>query len=298
MVWLTLALLGAFFTSMTTILAKIGIKNVNSNFATFVRTGVVIICSLILCIVTKDITKTSSLKLDNWIFLILSGLATGCSWLCYYKALKLGNINKVAPIDKSSFILTSILFIIFFFNATTNNGDLLTILMLVLSMLLMLVGTILMIGKQDVKDASSKAWLIYAILSAVFAALVALFVKLGLKNIPSNMGTLYRTIVVFIFAGLIVLFRKDYTGSKSISVKSWVFLILSGIATGGAWLCEYAALNYLGSNPIAVNSISKLSILLTMFLSFVLLKEKFNKKSLLGLLLLTCGIVLIIVFSL
>ena len=298
MVWLTLALLGAFFTSMTTILAKIGIKNVNSNFATFVRTGVVIICSLILCIVTKDITKTSSLKLDNWIFLILSGLATGCSWLCYYKALKLGNINKVAPIDKSSFILTSILFIIFFFNATTNNGDLLTILMLVLSMLLMLVGTILMIGKQDVKDASSKTWLIYAILSAVFAALVALFVKLGLKNIPSNMGTLYRTIVVFIFAGLIVLFRKDYIGSKSISVKSWVFLILSGIATGGAWLCEYAALNYLGSNPIAVNSISKLSILLTMFLSFVLLKEKFNKKSLLGLLLLTSGIVLIIVFSL
>ena len=298
MVWITLALLGAFFTSMTTILAKIGIKNVNSNFATFVRTGVVIICSLILCIVTKDITKTSSLKLDNWIFLILSGLATGCSWLCYYKALKLGNINKVAPIDKSSFILTSILFIIFFFNATTNNGDLLTILMLVLSMSLMLVGTILMIGKQDVKDASSKAWLIYAILSAVFAALVALFVKLGLKNIPSNMGTLYRTIVVFIFAGLIVLFRKDYTGSKSISVKSWVFLILSGIATGGAWLCEYAALNYLGSNPIAVNSISKLSILLTMFLSFVLLKEKFNKKSLLGLLLLTSGIVLIIVFSL
>ena len=298
MIWIILALLGAFFTSMTTILAKIGIKNVNSNFATFVRTGVVIICSLILCIVTKDITKTSTLKLDNWIFLVLSGLATGCSWLCYYRALKLGNINKVAPIDKSSFILTSILFIIFFFNATTNNGDIVTILMLILSMLLMLVGTNLMIGKQYVKDSKSKKWLIYAILSSVFAALVALFVKLGLKNIPSNMGTLYRTIVVFIFAGLIVLFRKDYAGSKNISIKSWIFLILSGIATGGAWLCEYAALNYLGSNPIAVNSISKLSILLTMFLSFILLKEKFNKKSLLGLFLLTSGIVLIIVFSL
>ena len=298
MIWITLALLGAFFTSMTTILAKIGIKNVNSNFATFVRTGVVIICSLILCLITKDLNKTNELKLYNWIFLILSGIATGCSWLCYYKALKLGNINKVAPIDKSSFILSSILFIIFFFDSTTNNGDLLTILMLIISMSLMLIGTILMIGKQDVKNAKSKTWLIYAILSAVFAALVSLFVKMGLKNIPSNMGTLYRTIVVFVFAGLIVLFRKDYSGSKNINLKSWIFLILSGIATGGAWLCEYAALNYIGSNPIAVNSISKLSILLTMFLSFILLKEKFNKKSLFGLLLLTSGIILIIAFSL
>ena len=170
--------------------------------------------------------------------------------------------------------------------------------MLIISMSLMLIGTILMIGKQDVKNAKSKTWLIYAILSAVFAALVSLFVKMGLKNIPSNMGTLYRTIVVFVFAGLIVLFRKDYSGSKNINLKSWIFLILSGIATGGAWLCEYAALNYIGSNPIAVNSISKLSILLTMFLSFILLKEKFNKKSLFGLLLLTSGIILIIAFSL
>ena len=155
MIWITLSLLAAFFTSLTTILAKIGIKNVNSNFATFIRTGVVILCSLFLSFITKDIYKTNTLNLNNWLFLTLSGLATGCSWLCYYKALKLGNVNKVAPIDKSSFILSSILFIIFFFNDTTNSGNLLTIIMLIVSMTLMLLGTMLMIGKQDVKETKS-----------------------------------------------------------------------------------------------------------------------------------------------
>lgn len=298
MIWITLALLGAFFTSMTTILAKIGIKDVNSNFATFIRTGVVIVCALILCLINQDLSKTSDLTTENWIFLILSGLATGCSWLCYYKAMKLGNINKVAPIDKSSFILTSILFLIFFFDETTNNGNTLTILMLVASMILMLIGTILMIGKKEAEDAKSNMWLLFAILSAVFASLVSLFVKIGLKGISSNLGTLYRTIVVYIFAGAIVLARKDYKDVKSITKKSWLFLILSGIATGGAWLCEYAALNYVGANPVAVNSIGKLSILLTMLFSFLVLKEKFTKKSLLGLSLLTAGIVIIIIFSL
>lgn len=298
MIWIVLALLAAFFTSMTTILAKIGIKDVNSNFATFIRTGVVIICALLLCLINNDLVKTSDLTANNWVFLILSGIATGCSWLCYYRALKLGNINKVAPIDKSSFILSSILFMIFFFDDTTNNGDPLTICMLILSMVLMFVGTILMIGKKEAEDSKSNLWLLFAILSAVFAALVSLFAKIGLKGIPSNLGTLYRTIIVFIFSGAIVLARKDYAGAKEITKKSWLFLILSGIATGGAWLCEYGALNYVGANPIAVNSIGKLSILLTMLFSFLFLKEKFTKKSLLGLTLLTCGIILIIVFSL
>lgn len=298
MVWIFLALLGVIFTALTTILAKIGIKNVNSNFATFVRTGVVIVCSLVLCLITGDITKTNELELNNWIFLILSGIATGCSWLCYYRALKIGNVNKVTPIDKSSFILTSILFMIFFFSDTTNNGDPLTIIMLIVSMALMFIGTILMIDKKEDSKETSRSWLLYAILSAVFASLVSLFVKFGLKGIPSNLGTFYRTIIVFLFAGTIVLFRKDYTDASSISGKSWIFLILSGIATGGAWLCEYGALNYIGANPIVVNTLGKLSILLTMFLSFLILKEKFNKKSILGLGILTVGIILIIIFSL
>lgn len=298
MIWLILALLGALSTAFTTIFAKIGIKDVKSNFATAYRTLIVIFCCIVMCLITGSITQINSLSSTNWIFLILSGLATGCSWLCYYRALKLGDINKVTPIDKSSFTLTSLLFLIFFFNDTTKGGDVLTICMLILSIVLMLVGTMLMIDKKESLGTKSKSWLIYAILSAVFASFVSLFVKIGLKGIPSDLGTLLRTIIVFIFASTIVFSRKEYKGVSSINKKSWIFLTLSGIATGGAWLFEYYALNLNGVNPIAVNSIGKLSILLTMLFSFIVLKEKFTKKSLLGLSILTLGIVLIIIFSL
>jgi transporter family protein len=298
MLWLILALIGAISTSLTTIFAKIGIKDVKSNFATAYRTGVVIICCVVMCLITGSIKDIGNLTLQNWIFLIFSGLATACSWLCYYKAIKLGDINKVAPIDKSSFVLTSILFLIFFFNDTTKGGSILIICMLILSIVLMLIGTIFMINKKDGQKTKSKAWLIYAIASAIFASLVALFVKIGLKNISSDLGTLLRTIIVFVFASIIALSKKEYKGILNITKKSLIFLTLSGLATGGAWLCEYYALNIAGVNPIAVNSIGKLSILLTMLFSFIVLKEKFNKKSLVGLSLLTIGIILIIIFSL
>ncbi len=298
MLWIILALIAALATSLTTIFAKIGIRDIQSNFATAYRTGVVIICCLIMCFITGSIYTIGDLTLYNWLFLILSGFATGGSWLCYYRALKLGDINKVAPIDKSSFVLTSILFLIFFFDDTTNSGDPLTIGMLVLSMVLMLSGTVLMIDKKESGEATSKAWLIYAILSAVFASLVSLFVKLGLKGISSDLGTLLRTIVVFIFALTIALAKKEYRGLSTVTPKSWIFLTLSGIATGCAWLCEYYALNTDGVNPVAVNSIGKLSILLTMGFSFLILKEKFTKKSLIGLVLLVGGIAVIIAFSL
>jgi transporter family protein len=298
MIWLVLALLGAVSTSLTTIFAKIGIKDVKSNFATAYRTCIVIICCIIMCLITGSINRIGELTSQNWIFLILSGLATGCSWLCYYKALKLGDINKVTPIDKSSFVLTSILFLIFFFNDTTKGGSALIICMLCLSIVMMLVGTILMIQKQNGQSIKSNAWLAYAILSAVFASLVAVFVKIGLKGISSDLGTLLRTVIVFVFALIIALSKKEHKDIGKVTKKSWLFLTLSGIATGGAWLFEYYALNMQGVNPIAVNSISKLSILLTMLFSVIVLKEQFTKKSLLGLCVLTAGIVLIIVFSL
>lgn len=301
MVWVLLALGGAVCTSLTTILAKIGIKNVNSNFATAYRTVIVIICALVMCAITNDITQFGNLTAYNWLFLVLSGLATGISWLFYFGALKEGDVNKVAPIDKSSFVLTTILFLIFFFDDTTKNGDPLTIGMLCLTMVLMLAGTYLMLPKPDKNAADqpkSKKWLIFAILSAVFASFVSLFVKLGLKGIPSDVGTFYRTAVVLVFAWAIVLVKKDYKGAKSIGAKSWIFLTLSGIATGGAWLLEYEALNFVGANPVAVNCIGKLSILLTMLLSRLIMKEKFTVRSLVGLGLLTAGIGLIIGFSL
>ncbi len=298
MIYILFAFLSALFTSLTTVFAKIGIKNVNSNFATWFKTGIVILFSLLLCFLSGSIYQFNNLTVNNYVFLVLSGLATGCSWLCYYKALKLGDINKVAPIDKSSFILTSILFMIFFFDSTTKNGNVVTIIMLFVSIILMFIGTLLMIEKKDSNDSTSKKWLIYAILSAVFASLVSLFIKIGLKDTPTDLGTLIRTIIVFIFSSCIVLVKKDYKGAKSIDLKSWIFLILSSFATGGAWLFEYEALKQVDVNPVVVSSITKLAILLTMLFSYTILKEKFSKKSLFGLFLMVLGIVVIIIFGL
>lgn len=299
MQYLLYAFLGAIFTSLTTILSKIGIKDVKSNFATFFRTGIVIICCIVMCLITGEFKALPSFTLQNYLFLGLSSIATGCSWLCYYKAIKLGNVNKVAPIDKSSFILTSILFVIFFFEDTTNNGNVLTIIMLIISSILMLCGTLLMIQKSaQEKNIEGRKWLLYAILSSVFASFVSFFIKLGLNDIPTSVGTLYRVIIVFIFSGVIVFLRKDYRDSKKISIKSWLFLFFSAIATGVAWFFEYKALNTPSSNPIVVSSVGKLSIILTMMFSFLILKERFSKKSLLGLSLLIGGIILIIIFGL
>lgn len=297
--WILYAFLGAVCTALTAVLAKIGIRDVKSNFATFYRTAVVILCSLAVCLISGNLASFSDITPKNYLFLILSGLSTGGSWLCYYRALSLGDVNKVTPIDKSSFILTSILFLIFFFDDTTKGGDPLTIAMLSLAMILMLVGTLLMIPKKEgEREDTKRRWLLYAVLSAVFASLVSLFVKLGLSGIPSDVGTLLRTVVVFFFAGGIVFTRGEHRGATGISRRSYLFLTLSGMATGGAWLFEYTALNTVGVNPVAVNSFGKLSILLTMLFSLFVLKEKFSKKSLTGLLILTAGIGLIIAFSL
>ena len=298
MLWLILALIAALATSLTTVFAKIGIKDVPSDFATFFRTGIVLVCAAGLCFITGSWNQIPNLTPSNWIFLVLSGLCTGCSWLCYYRALQLSSVNRVAPIDKSSFLLTSILFLIFFFNDVTKGGDPLVIGLLFASMALMLGGTLLMAWPKKEEGRVSKKWIFYAVGSAVFASLVSLFVKIGLQGMSSDLGTFLRTVVVLIFSGAIALARKQTKGLKAVSPKSWVFLTLSGLATGVAWLGEYYALNMEGVNPVAVNAIGKLSILLTMLFSATVLKERFSWKSLLGLGLLTGGIILIVVFSL
>ncbi len=298
MYWLALSLIAALATSLTTIFSKIGLKNVNSNFATLYRTSIVIIFAFLMCLITGSLNSIASLTLENYVFLLISGLCTGLSWLCYFKALKFSNVNKVAPIDKSSFILTTILFLIFFFDSTTHNGDIKTIIALIVSIVLMLIGTLLMVVTKNENTIKNKTWLIYAILSSVFAALVTFFVKLGLQNINSNVGTFLRTLVVFAFALAIVLFKKDYKGVKIITIKGWLFLTLSSIATGIAWLSEYAAYNVEGSNAVTINSIGKLAILFTMLFSIIVLKEKFTFRSIIGLIFLTAGIILIVAFSL
>ena len=303
-IYILFAFIASIFTSLTTILAKVGIKNVNSNFATCFRTFIVIICSLILCLIQDTFKETVKFNYINIIFIILSSIATFLSWIFYYKALKIGEVSKVVAIDKCSFVLTTILFIIFFFNDTTNNGNVFTIISIVLSLSLMIAGTLLMLDLKKKKDINiesnnefkhKKKYIIYALLSAIFASFVSLFIKIGLNNISSSILTFYRTILVFIFALIIVIVKKDYIGISKINAKSYIFLTLSGLATGIAWISEYEALNIPNSNPIVVSSITKLSIILTFIVSFIFFKEKANKKTISGVILLTLGIVLIII---
>ena len=303
-IYILFALIASIFTSLTTILAKVGIKNVNSNFATCFRTFIVIICSLILCLIQDTFKETVKFNYINIIFIILSSIATFLSWIFYYKALKIGEVSKVVAIDKCSFVLTTILFIIFFFNDTTNNGNVFTIISIVLSLSLMIAGTLLMLDLKKKKDINiennsefkyKKKYIIYALLSAIFASFVSLFIKIGLNNISSSILTFYRTILVFIFALIIVIVKKDYIGISKIDAKSYIFLTLSGLSTGIAWISEYEALNIPNSNPIVVSSITKLSIILTFIVSFIFFKEKANKKTISGVILLTLGIVLIII---
>ena len=303
-IYILFALIASIFTSLTTILAKVGIKNVNSNFATCFRTFIVIICSLILCLIQDTFKETVKFNYINIIFIILSSIATFLSWIFYYKALKIGEVSKVVAIDKCSFVLTTILFIIFFFNDTTNNGNIFTIISIVLSLSLMIAGTLLMLDLKKKKDINiennsefkyKKKYIIYALLSAIFASFVSLFIKIGLNNISSSILTFYRTILVFIFALIIVIVKKDYIGISKIDAKSYIFLTLSGLSTGIAWISEYEALNIPNSNPLVVSSITKLSIILTFIVSFIFFKEKANKKTISGVILLTLGIVLIII---
>ena len=303
-IYILFALIASIFTSLTTILAKVGIKNVNSNFATCFRTFIVIICSLILCLIQDTFKETVKFNYINIIFIILSSIATFLSWIFYYKALKIGEVSKVVAIDKCSFVLTTILFIIFFFNDTTNNGNIFTIISIVLSLSLMIAGTLLMLDLKKKKDINiesnsefkyKKKYIIYALLSAIFASFVSLFIKIGLNNISSSILTFYRTILVFIFALIIVIVKKEYIGISKINAKSYIFLTLSGLSTGIAWISEYEALNIPNSNPLVVSSITKLSIILTFIVSFIFFKEKANKKTISGVILLTLGIVLIII---
>ena len=222
-----------------------------------------------------------------FLFLILSGLSTGGSWLCYFKALQLGDVNKVVPIDKSSTILTMILAFIFLNEKITIN--------MVIGMIGIAIGTYLMIQKKEKaeKIVKRKAWLIYALLSALFASLTSILGKVGIENVESNLGTAIRTIVVLVMAWIIVFATKKQRDIKKIDKRSLIFLILSGVATGASWLCYYKALQD-GLASIVV-PIDKLSILVTVLFAYIFLKEKLSKKSLLGLILIVVGTLLLLV---
>lgn len=279
--WILFAFASAVFAGLTAILAKCGIKNTDSNVATALRTVVVLVFSWIMVFVVGAQHEIGSISGKVILFLVLSGLATGASWLCYFRALQIGDVNKVTPIDKTSTVLTMILAFIFL-------GEKITLIKFA-AMVLIGAGTYLMIQKKatEKKETENKKWLFYAFGAAVFASLTAILGKIGIQDINSNLGTAIRTIVVLIMAWVVVFVTGKQNTVRSIDRKSWLFLILSGIATGGSWLCYYRALQT-GPASVVV-PIDKLSILVTIAFSYFVFGEKLSLKSGSGLLLIVAG---------
>ena len=287
--WLVMAILSAVFAGITSILAKCGIKKTDSDVATALRTVVVLAFSWLMVFVVGSAGTIGNIGTKSLVFLILSGIATGASWLCYFKALSAGNINKVVPIDKSSTILTVILAIILF--GETNHLAVKLICTAVLA-----VGVFLMIEKKaDTEKETRKVWLPYAVASAVFAALTSILGKMGIENVESNLGTAIRTAVVLVMAWVIVFIKGKQTKIKEIDKKELFFIALSGIATGGSWLCYYYAIQK-GVFSVVV-PIDKLSIVVSIVFSYFVFKEKLTKKALLGLVLMVLATISMAIFS-
>lgn len=299
--WLWLAVGSAIFAGLTSILAKIGIKQTDSNVVTAIRTVVVLVFAWAMVFLAGSWHTIGSISVHTFIFLILSGIATGASWLCYFKALQMGDVNKVAPIDKSSTVLTMLLAFLFL-------GEKLTVLKGI-SVLLIFTGTMLMIarskkvGKQrengekktyvpDDKGGHSR-WLLYAVLSAVFASLTSILAKVGIDGVESNLGTAIRTCVVLVMAWIVVFVTGKQNGIRSVTLRDGFFICLSGVATGASWLCYYKALQT-GPASVVV-PIDKLSIVITVIFSYLFLHEKLSWKALGGLLLIVAGTLLLLV---
>lgn len=275
MMWIAAAVLSAFFAGLTSILAKCGIKKTDSELATAIRTIVVLLFSWVMVFVAGSYDGITMIGTQSLIFLILSGLATGASWICYFKALSMGDINKVVPIDKSSTIFTVLLAIICF-------GETSNLWIKLIATAILAVGIFLMIEKKDVrKDIKGKSWMIYAVLSAIFAALTSILAKVGISGVESNLGTAIRTGVVLLMAWIIVFARGKQKQIHEIDKKELLFISLSGLATGASWLCYYYAIQN-GIVSIVV-PIDKLSILFTVGFSFIVFKEKLSLKAGIGL---------------
>lgn len=286
--WLIMAVLSAVFAGLTTILAKCGIKNTDSDVATAIRTIVVLVFSWIMVFVVGSQGTITDIAPKSLLFLVLSGLATGLSWICYFKALSMADVNKVVPIDKSSTILTVLLAIILF--GETHN---LTVKLIGTAMIA--VGVFMMIEKKDVApQQNQKGWMIYAVLSAVFAAATSILAKVGITGVESNLGTAIRTGVVLVLAWAIVFGKGKHKQIGSISKNELIFICLSGIATGASWLCYYYAIQN-GVVSVVV-PIDKMSILITVAFSYIFLKEKLKKKSAVGLALMSLGTLAMAVF--
>ena len=283
--WILLAFASALFAGVTSILAKCGIRKTDSNAATAIRTIVVLLFAWTMVFIVGSQKTISQISPKSLLFLILSGLATGASWLCYFRALQLGDVNKVVPIDKSSTVLTILLALIFLGEGITwLKGA---------AVVLIAVGTFLMIQKKESGGERSKAWFIYAVLSAVFASLTSILAKVGIEGVESNLATAIRTGVVLLMSWVVVFVTKKQRTVLEIPKKELGFICLSGLATGASWLCYYKALQD-GLASVVV-PIDKLSILVTIAFSYFVFKEKLSKKAFLGLALIVAGTLLMLV---
>lgn len=289
MFWIMTAILSAFFAGLTSILAKCGIKKTDSDLATALRTIVVLIFSWIMVFIVGSYRDIGDIGGKSLVFLVLSGLATGASWMCYFKALSIGDINKVVPIDKSSTILTVLLAIICF-------GETSNLAVKLIATLILAIGIFLMIEKKRSEgEARGSAWMVYAVLSAVFAALTSILAKLGISGVESNLGTAIRTGVVLLMAWIIVFAKGKQNGIHNIDKNELLFICLSGIATGASWLCYYHAIQ--NGDVSVVVPIDKLSILVTVVFSYIVFKEKLSVKSFVGLSLMVAGTLLMAFFK-
>ncbi len=288
--WLIASLLSAFFGGITAILAKCGIKETDSDVATAIRTIVVLVFSWVMVFVVGSAHTITTISLKSFLFLALSGISTGASWICYFKALSLGDINKVMPIDKSSTVL-SVLLAILLFHETDHLAIKLS------GTVVLAAGIFLMIQKKantEKREANTR-WMIYAVFSAVFASLTSIFAKIGITNVESNLGTAVRTSFVLIMAWLIVFAKRKQHQVKTINGRELGFIALSGLATGASWLFYYYAIQT-GVVSVVV-PIDKLSIVITVVFSYVVFKEKLCPKAFAGLCLMVAGTLIMAIWA-
>ena len=281
MLWLGFALGSAFFAGITAVLAKVGMKNVNSTLATAIRTVVVLVFSWWMVFLVGSQAEITRLSGRTLFYLVLSGLSTGASWLCYFRALQLGDVNKVAPIDKSSTVLTILLAFLLLGEPVSAPQ--------IVGVLGIGTGTLLMISRKetDTEGKPDGRWLLFACLSALFASLTSIFGKIGVEGVESNLGTAIRTVVVLGMAWLMVFVTGQQKGIRRIGRRDWLFLLLSGLSTGLSWLFYYRALQD-GPASVVV-PVDKLSILVTIVFSRLILHEKLSRRAAAGLALLVLG---------
>lgn len=276
--WILFALGSAFFSGLTSVLCKAGVEDVDSEVSTIIRTIVILFISFIVIFCNRSVSSIESLNLKQILFLILSGISTSLLWLCYFKALQLGNVSKVMPIDKTSIVLTLILSMIFL-------GEKITIIKII-SMMLILFGIILTINKIQ-KDEKSNLWIIYALLTAVFTSTTTIISKIGLTNVESSLATFLRTIVVFMIMFFVVLFKKKFKYFKNLNRNNLKYIILSGISTFFSWLCYFKALQ--NNDASVVFTVEKMSLVVACVLSYFFLKEKITRKMLFGIIVISIG---------